>query len=69
VGTITLTAGTLIVNNVAALGTAAVRWSSMAASRSRDRTTVNAYNTTVGGDVTIISDRFTPPGITQTLAR
>ena len=56
-------------NSPSALGTAAVPliFNGGTLDLATD-TTVNAYNTSIGGDVTIISDVLTPgPGITQTL--
>jgi fibronectin-binding autotransporter adhesin len=69
-GAVTLSAGTLSLGNTSALGTSAVPLSlnggtlDLATSSS-----INAYNTTVGGaTATIDSDRATPgAGITQTL--
>ena len=71
-GVTTLSAGTLVAGNIQAFGTnataAALTLNGGVLDLQTD-TSINPYNTTVGGTVTILSDRATQaaPGITHTL--
>jgi fibronectin-binding autotransporter adhesin len=68
-GTVTLSAGTLLIGSTSALGAATVPLVLNGGTLDlMTSTTVNAYNITVGGDVTIQSDRATAgAGITHIL--